>query len=155
MPKHLFFTLYLLSVSIYAVGQTESDRKAVEKAVLNYVEGIYEMNPDKIREGVHPELSKRGFWRDKKTGKIDELKMTFPELVEFVKDYNSENWLPKNAPKKVEILDIQDKTAALKLTAHWGYDYCHLAKYDNKWLIVGIIWQSYPAGFDPYKTVKK
>ena len=42
--------------------------------------------------------------------------------------------------------DVLNQTAAAKLTAMWGVDYMHLAKYDGKWKIVNILWQETPAG---------
>jgi len=36
------------------------------------------------------------------------------------------------------------EAATVKLVAVWGIDYMHLAKFDGKWMIVNIIWQSHP-----------
>ena len=51
---------------------------------------------------------------------------------------------PATAPKEIEILDVADQTAAAKLTAWWGIDYLQLAKYDGRWMIVHVLWQSPP-----------
>ncbi len=37
-----------------------------------------------------------------------------------------------------------DQTASVKLIAEWGIDYMHLAKYDGRWKIVNVLWQSHP-----------
>jgi hypothetical protein len=37
-----------------------------------------------------------------------------------------------------------DKTAVAKLSAQWGVDHMQLAKIDGKWMIMNILWQSYP-----------
>jgi hypothetical protein len=70
--------------------------------------------------------------------------MTFERLVEIAKNYNKEGKLPKDAPKEVTILDMLDQTATVKLVAEWGVDYMHLAKFDGKWMIVNVLWQSPP-----------
>ena len=44
----------------------------------------------------------------------------------------------------IEIFEVLDQTAAVKLTAFWGIDYMHLAKYDGEWKIVQVLWQSAP-----------
>jgi hypothetical protein len=49
---------------------------------------------------------------------------------------------PATAPKKVELLDLLDQTAAVKVTAWWGTDYMLLAKYDGRWMISHVLWQS-------------
>lgn len=42
------------------------------------------------------------------------------------------------------MFDVLDQTASAKLTAMWGVDYFHLAKYDGQWKIVNILWQEPP-----------
>ena len=39
-----------------------------------------------------------------------------------------------------------DQTATVKLVAQWGVDYMHLARYDGRWKVVNVLWQSAPAG---------
>jgi hypothetical protein len=51
---------------------------------------------------------------------------------------------PATAPKVVELLDVQNQTAAGKLTAWWGTDYMLLGKYDGRWMVTHVIWQSPP-----------
>jgi hypothetical protein len=46
--------------------------------------------------------------------------------------------------KAVEVLDVLDQTAVAKVTASWGIDYMLLGKYDGRWKIVQILWQSPP-----------
>jgi hypothetical protein len=43
------------------------------------------------------------------------------------------------------VLDVLDQTAVAKVTAQWGIDYMHLAKYDGRWKIINIVWQAHPA----------
>jgi len=35
-----------------------------------------------------------------------------------------------------------DQTAVVKLTADWGVDYMQFGKYDGRWLLVNVLWQS-------------
>ena len=58
--------------------------------------------------------------------------------------YNDDGHIPANAPKKIELFEVLDKTASAKLTANWGVDYFHLAKVDGKWQIMNVLWQSQP-----------
>jgi hypothetical protein len=131
-----------------AYGQT-TDRDLVYAAVEDYVDGIYLAQPDRIKKSVHPELTKKGYWKakDKTTYDYDGM-MTFDQLVKLAETWNAKGWLPKDAVKKIDIFDVQDQTASAKLTAHWGTDYFQLAKYDGKWMIVNILWQG------PLPTVK-
>jgi hypothetical protein len=126
--------------SSVAASETES----IRQAILDYVEGVYEVNPKRIEQSVHPELAKRGFYIKRGETARSEEPMTFAQLVELAKTYNAKNRIPKNAPKEIVVFDVLDQTASAKLTAIWGVDYIHLAKYNVKWMLVNVIWQTLP-----------
>jgi hypothetical protein len=127
----------------------KTDRDLVYAAVEDYVEGLYQVKPERIKNSVHPELTKKGYWKGKdKTDYAYDGIMTFDQLVKLAETWNAKGWLPKDAVKKIDIFDVQDQTASAKLTAHWGTDYFQLAKYDGKWMIVNILWQG------PLQTAK-
>ena len=127
-----------------AFGQTDAEREAVKQAVLDYVEGIYTVDASRIERSVHPELAKRGFFVKKGEAAYSSDVMTFQQLVDVAKTFNKSGRVPKDAPKEVVIFDISDQTASAKLTAVWGIDYIHLAKYDGKWKFVNVLWQTLP-----------
>ena len=37
-----------------------------------------------------------------------------------------------------------DTTAVLKVSAVWGVDHMQLGKFDGKWKVLHILWQSHP-----------
>ncbi len=144
MKFFLFAFAVLFVFSNHAFAQTDADREAVRQAVLDYVEGVYEVAPQRIERSVHPDLVKRGFYIKKGETVYTPSPMTFTELVNLSKNYNKSGKLPKTAAKEIIIYDVLDQTASAKLTAVWGIDYMQLAKYDGKWMIVNILWQSPP-----------
>ena len=147
MKRSFFLVLAILFVPPFcsAHAQTDADREAVRQAALDYVEGIYNVEPSRIERSVHPKLAKLGFYRPSAEDSYRPgSTMTFEKLVEVAKNYNKEGKLPKDAPKEVTLLDVLDQTATVKLVAEWGVDYMHLAKFDGKWMIVNVLWQSSP-----------
>jgi hypothetical protein len=128
-----------------AQAQTDADREAVRQAALDYVEGVYNVDPSRIERSVHPKLVKLGFSRPPDEDAYHPgSTTTFERLVEIAKNYNKEGKLSKDAPKEITILDALDQTASVKLVAEWGVDYMHLAKFDGKWMIVHVLFQSPP-----------
>ena len=127
-----------------APSQAQDERERVRLAVLDYVEGVYQVEPARIERSVHTNLSKHGYWRERGKEGYTTGKMSFTELVEVAKTWNKEGKRPKDMPKEITIFDVQDQTASAKLVAAWGTDYFHLAKYDGKWMIVNVLWQSPP-----------
>ncbi|HEX5733182.1 MAG TPA: nuclear transport factor 2 family protein [Blastocatellia bacterium] len=145
MKKVIFMIIAFAMVWPVATrAQSNTEKEAVKQAVLDYVEGIYEVDHKRIERSVHPELAKRGFYVKKGETAYTGTPMTFAQLVELAKTYNKGGRVPKDAPKEVVIYDVLDQTASAKLTAVWGIDYMHLAKYDGKWMIVNILWQTTP-----------
>ncbi len=133
----------ILSFCFAVQAQTE-DEKAVRQAALDYIEAVYNVNPAQVERSVHPELVKRGFFIKKDETAYSPHTMTFAQLVELSKTYNKNGSVPKDAPKEVIVYDVSDQTASVKVTAVWGIDYMHLAKYDGKWKIINILWQTPP-----------
>ncbi len=141
--RTLFILLFCVVAGLLHAQQT--DRELVYAAIEDYVDGLYLVQPDRIKKSVHPNLTKKGFWRQPdKTAYEKESIMTFDQLVDLAGRWNAKGTLPKDAPRIIQVLDVLDQTATAKLTAHWGIDYFQLAKYDGKWLIVNIIWQAHP-----------
>jgi hypothetical protein len=72
--------------------------------------------------------------------------MSFEQMIAYAERVKSSGrgGPPAGAPKEVNLLDVQDQTAAAKVVAWWGTDYLHLAKYEGRWMIVHVIWQSPP-----------
>lgn len=134
----------ILALSIGAEAQTkDAETKAVYQAALDYLESIYEVKPELVERSVHRDLVKFGFYR--KDDKYTAAPMTYEQLYKLAGDYNKDGKrIPKDAVKKVEVLDVADQTASAKVTADWGIDYMHLAKYEGKWKIIHILWQSPP-----------
>lgn len=141
IPSLAALTLLLLPGPSHAA--TDEDQKGVEMAVLDYVEGVYNADPDRIRRSVHEDLHKFGFARKTIEDEYRVIPMTFERLVDLAATWNVDGTeIPEDAPKIVEVLDVLDQTASAKLTADWGIDYFHLAKYDGRWMIVQVLWQS-------------
>jgi hypothetical protein len=141
--KKISILIVSLTFLINGIASAQAtDKELVRAAIEDYVDGLYLVQPDRIKKSVHPELMKKGFWKGKdKTDYAYDGIMTFDQLVELAGKWNAKGWLAKDAVKKIEIFDVQDQTASAKLTAYWGTDYFQLAKFDGKWMIVNILWQ--------------
>lgn len=126
-------------------AQTAADQDGVKRAVLDYVEGFYEGDTVKLVRSIRPEVVKYGFYIPKgKTAYAGEA-MPWAEFLSYANGIKkSGKPAPATAPKQVTVLDVADQTASAKLTAWWGIDYLHLAKFDGKWMITQVLWQSPP-----------
>lgn len=126
-------------------AQTAADSTAVRRATLDYVEGFYEGDTTKLVRSIRPEVYKYGFWLPRDSTRYQGMQMPWAEFLGYARRVRQNNrQAPATAPKVIEILDLQDQTAAVKLTAMWGTDYMLLGKYDGTWMISSVMWQSLP-----------
>ncbi len=135
------------SISIPATGhaQKQPDREGVTRAVLDYVEGFYEGDTAKLVRGIRPEVYKYGFDWLPKEKRYEGERMSWEEILGYARRFKAnKRTTPATAPKVVDLLDVQDQTASAKLTAWWGTDYVLLARFDGKWMITSVLWQSPP-----------
>jgi hypothetical protein len=124
-------------------AQTAGDRAAVRRAVLDYVEGFYEGDTVKLARSVRREVAKYGFWRQRDSTSYVGEAMPWTEFVSYANGVRARNRpAPANAPKAVQLFDVQNQTASAKLTATWGTDYLLLGKFDGRWMISHVLWQS-------------
>lgn len=121
-----------------------ADKAAVHQAALDYVEGLYLADPARIERSVHPNLAKQGFYRAAPGAPYGPMSpMTYTQLVTLSGSWNKDGKRDTTI-KKVEVLDVMDQTAVAKISANWGVDHMQLAKFDGRWKIVNIVWQSHP-----------
>jgi Putative lumazine-binding len=123
------------------------DSAGVRAAALDYIEGFYTGDSTRLVRSVRPEVYKYGFWRHRDSTNYNAgTQMTwegFHRYANGVKERGGRG-APANAPKEVRIFEVLDKTASAKVTAWWGIDYLLLGKFDGRWMITHVLWQSPP-----------
>lgn len=135
--------LALAGALLAPAASLEEEKKAVIAAAMDYLEALYKVQPELIERSVHPELAKRGMYKTKE-GTYREGKMTYEQLRTLAGRWNKDGKeAGDKSPRKVTVLDMDEMTASVRLDAEWGFDYMHLAKYDGKWKIVNVLWQTY------------
>ena len=135
----------LLVAPVAARAQSADDRAAVRRAVLDYVEGFYEGDSTKHIRSIRPEVYKYGFWIPRDSTKYAGEQMKWDEFHAFTRRVRErKSFARPDAPKEVVVYEVLDQIASAKVTAYWGVDYLLMAKYDGKWMITHILWQTPP-----------
>ena len=127
-----------------AMGQRAADSTAVHNAVADYLAWFYEGDTARFVRSVRPEIHKFGFNRDRASGQYALSPWRYPSGVSPTSTGSARRQPPANARREIDVLDVLDQTAAAKLTASWGIDYLLLAKYEGKWMISQVLYQSHP-----------
>ena len=146
--RHSFLPAFA-AAQVLAFGsmqaQTSADTTAIRTTALNYVEGWYEGNADRMTKALHPELVKRIVVRDTTTGRTMVQGMGTSVLVNSTRHgYGKET--PKDRQQKdVSVLDVFGNAASVKAVMSDWIDYMHMAKVDGRWVIVNVLWERKPA----------
>ena len=90
MKKLLLLTIVLFSGLAFAqevkpekTTRKHDDEAAIRATALNYVEGRYEGNPERMKAALHPDLAKRNVHIDKTTHENKVENMGAEKLVEL------------------------------------------------------------------------
>jgi hypothetical protein len=142
MKKLTLIACLLVSAACFA----QSDKDAVAGAVNDYIDAFYYGDSMKLHRSISPEVKKFGYSRPKDSTTYKGSPMSWQQMNEYVGRVRARNDSANanKQPRKVEVLDVQDQTAAAKCYAWWGTDYLLLAKHEGRWVITHVLWQSPP-----------
>jgi hypothetical protein len=115
--------------------------KEIKQTVLNYIEAWYRGEPERGEKSLHQELAKRIVRVDPETGKNHLEMMSASRLAERWRSGDGKKTPEEHQLKDITILDIYGNMASVKLETGAWVDYMHLAKFNNEWVIINILWE--------------
>lgn len=146
--RHAMLAALALSIVLAAptiAQQASADREGVRRAALDYLEGFYEGDSAKLVRSVRPDARKIGYYMGRGSSTYAPDEMPFAAMIEYANTFRKNGrTTPATAPRDVIVGEVNDQTATAKVVAWWGIDYLQLARYDGKWMIVNVMWQSPP-----------
>ena len=143
MKKIVLILFCILGLATLSFAQTDDDKAAIKATTMDYMEGWYEGNAERMERALYPELAKRMFSKDDK-GRSVFNHMGAMRLVQGTrKGFGKET--PKDKQRKdVTILDVFENVASVRADMTEWIDYMHIAKVDGKWVIVNVLWEYRP-----------
>lgn len=144
MKRIALFSIIVLTLgTAHAFAQTDADRDAVKRTALNYAEGWYEGNADKMESALHADLAKRiARTNDKGQGRVEHMGAL--TLVQVTRSGFGKQTPAAEQQKDVTVLDILGNAATVKLEMRDWIDYMHIAKSNGKWQIINVLWEMKP-----------
>ena len=117
---------------------TEDERKAIERAALDYYEGWFDGNAVRMERALHPQLVKRSLSEDESN--LDTI--SAQEMVESTAAGAGLARDPGRAERKIEIhVDhVYEDIATATVTSAVYVDYLQLARTRDGWKIVNVLW---------------
>jgi len=124
------------------VALTADDEQSIVDLCHDYVEAWYEGDHVGLGNCLHPDLVKRTIVRDQETGNWELEKTTTAEmLVAYTKERVGTETPEKDRVIDITILDGFRHVACAKVISAEYVDYVQAAKFDERWLVVNILWE--------------
>lgn len=140
----LVMILGVLGLASPAHGQSAADTAAIKQTALDYVEGWYEGNAERMGRALSSDLAKRNIVKNPQTGNDTLEQMSKAELVKLTGEGIGKKTPRENQQKDVTILDYYGGMASVKVVFADWVDYLHVAKIDGRWVIVNVLWEFKP-----------
>jgi len=136
---------FLTPLAHRASAQAAADSAAIRQTALDYIDGYYTANADRMARAVHPELVKRIIIRDPHYSHELIQGMGATQLIEGTRAGGGSQTPVDKRRMDVTILDVSyGKVAAVKIIATGWVDYLQEAKVDGQWKIINVLWERTP-----------
>jgi hypothetical protein len=119
---------------------TAVDSAGIRAAAMDYIEGWYTGDADRMGRAIHPELAKRILRTD--NGRIDQ--MSAMSLVRGTARGGGKDTPESERKRDIMILDIYGNAASARGTMSGWIDYMHLVRAQGRWQIVNVLWELSP-----------
>jgi hypothetical protein len=142
----LFLAILMIGCTHSLSAQTapsDAEKAAITATALDYIEGWYEGNPERMERALHPDLAKRIVMTSPE-GRSQLQQMSAMGLVQGVKRGGGKNTPKEKQQKDVTILDVFENAASVKVVASDWIDYLQIAKFNGRWVIVNVLWELKP-----------
>lgn len=145
MKTKLVLAVVLILPALFgeAKAQTPADTQAIKQTALDYIEGWYEGNAERMERALHPDLAKR-IVRSNPEGRSRLEQMSALSLIQGVRRGGGKETPKEKQQKDVTILDVFENAASVKIVASDWVDYLHIAKSNGRWVIVNVLWELKP-----------
>jgi len=145
MKQLLLLIVMFLVMVIPSFGQEEptvdmdKEKAAIKQAALDYGEGWYLGDAERMQKALHPELIKRTPVQFP-GGRMMIQNLGFSAMVEF--SARNKGRLKTISPDKIniQILDATPEIATVKMLSPEFIDYIHLVKFNGEWKIINVLW---------------
>ncbi len=124
------------------------ERAAIKQTAMNYIEGSFSGDAERMAAAVHPELNKV-------------IPVTLSQTNTTMLNYSPAGLLIEGTRAKMglvdedkrniqlKVLDLQNEIAMMEVLSSMYYDYLQLAKLNGKWKIVNVLWKMNPGAPRP------
>jgi hypothetical protein len=106
---------------------------------LDYIEGWYTADAERMEQALHPAVRKRLVYTHPETGADSLDRQTAQTLIQGT---DRRTPTPKSQRRaEVTILDVYNDIASVRVDAQRWVDYLQVAKWRGDWKIINVLWE--------------
>jgi hypothetical protein len=119
-----------------------ADEIAIRMAAMDYAEGWFDGDVERMERSLHPKLAKRALRYRADSGEKFFNDLTKDDMVRATSEGGGTNVPRDKLYYKVDILDVYEEVAIVRVESFPFLDYLQLLKDDGQWLIVNVLYTS-------------
>ena len=117
--------------------QAAADKKAIIATVMDYFEGWFDGNAERMARAVHPNLNKRNI----RAGAAElSNSSTATQMIGWTRDGEGKAERPPDLAIKVRIDDVHEQIATVTVYSAVYIEYLHLVQSAGEWRIVNALY---------------
>jgi hypothetical protein len=106
---------------------------------MDYFEGWFDGNPERMERALHPDLNKRGV-RAGTTGALLSASSTAPQMIGWTRDGEGKAERPADLAIKVRIDDVHEQIVTVTVYSAVYIEYLQLMRTVEGWRIVNALY---------------
>ena len=146
MSRHISLTIACvaaIALPSASNAQVAADSAAIRAAALDYIEGWYTGNAERMERAVHPDLAKRIMNTDQRGRRVLGHQSAMTLVLNTRRGAGKETPVAEQRTD-VRVLDIFGNAASVRVDAGGWVDYLHVARWNDRWVIVNVLWELRP-----------
>ncbi len=117
-----------------------ADEVAIRTAALDYAEGWFDSDVERMKRCLHPKLAKRALEVRTDTGAINFTDLTKDDMIRDTREGGGSDVPRDKLFYKVDVLDAYEEVAVVRVETYPYVDYLQLLNENGQWLIVNVIY---------------
>ena len=119
--------------------QAARENEAIVATVMDYFEGWFDGNAERMARAVHPNLNKRGVSINTTAVQLSAAS-TAPRMIGLTRDGEGKAERPADLAIKVRIDDVHEQIATVTVYSAVYIEYLQLVRTAEGWRIVNALW---------------
>lgn len=137
----ILILVFQLVSSLAQSGSIDQEEASIRQTALNYIEGYYSGDVDRIEKAIHPDINKATPRDIPQTGRTLIAYTTYSALVENTR---AKTGVLADSARHIhiQVLNVDNGTSNVKVVSANFTDFLQMVKLDGQWKILNVIFTS-------------